>query len=877
MKHADALAQLAREIARARRAIAWERFWAIAMVPLLAFAAWCALALTGALDFIPPLARSLIGVAALVALAAVLVRAAWRWRRPTEAEARTRLAADSGLDFGAFEALEDRPSQLDPAGLALWRIEQERAIGRARTAKARPPRPAWNAADPFRLRYLALLALVVAGVAAGPAAPGRLGQAFLPDPGPLLGDQPMAIEAWLTPAAYTGAPPISLSERVGETVAAPPRAQVTVRVTGPRGAPILFFRTDDGRERVRFARAADGAFEAHLDIQSAGRLSIVRFHEKAFWRINPGPDVAPQIVFVEPLTIEEAERGRFSWRARDDYGVREIALRVRPVEPPEGLVSAAPVDTPVVGPAGEPREAEDEVEIDLAAHPYAGLEVDAQVVARDALGQEGVSAPVRITLPEKLFLQPLALAAIEIRRMILWERRPYASARPAPGGPATLPARDVLTGQEEIVIRTADQDPRLERAPDAIKRAVRFLDALMMRPDDGFFADRAVFLGLALARSELEGAREIDDTDLAADTLWRTALRAEYGGSADARRQLDLAQQAMAEALRDGASPERIAQLAEALRDAMDAYLQALVQEAMRQGTPQTQEDTQEQTTLSGQDLQDVLDEIERLAREGRTEEAAALMQQLAGILANLDVQLAQGGEGQGQQGEEGPQDDLSQSVEDLGETIAEQRALNDETEGQSEGGGAQGEQQTEQGDGGQQGQGQTEGQQGRGSGQGLAQRQGEIRDRVNDARRQASRSGADEGRQALGDAERAMRQAEQALRRGAFDEAANAQEEALRRLRQGAQDLANESARRAEDAQGGRQGDGQSGGERDPLGRSRGGVGDGGDTQIPAEAERARSREILDELRRRAQDPRRPEGEREYLRRLLDRFAGES
>jgi hypothetical protein len=875
MKHADALAQLAREIARARRAMAWERFWAAGMAALLALALWCALALSGALSFLSPLAQSLIGVAALVGLTALFLRAAMRWRAPTDAEARARLAADSNLDFGAFEALEDRPSQLDPAGLALWRIEQERAIGRAQTAKARPARPAWNAADPYRVRYAALLALVIAGVAAGPLAPGRLAGVFFPDPGPLLGDQPMAIEAWLTPAAYTAAPPISLSERLGETVAAPPRAQVTVRVTGPRGAPVLFYRTDEGRARVRFARAADGAFEAQLDIEAAGRLSVVRFREKAFWRIIPAPDAHPQIAFVEPLAIEENERGRFSWRAQDDYGLREIALRVRPVSPPEGLRGAAPYDTPIVGPAGDPREAEDEVEIDLAAHPYAGLEVYAQVVARDALGQEGLSAPVRIALPEKLFLQPLALAAIEIRRMVLWERRAYAPARTAPGGPVTVPARDILTGQEEIVIRTDDQDPRLERAPDAIRRAVRFLDALMMRPEDGYFADRAVFLGFALARSELENAREIEETDLAADTLWRTALRAEYGGASDARRQLELAQQAMAEALRDGASPERIAQLAEALRQAMDAYLQALVQEAMRQGTPQTQEDTQEQTELSGQDLQDVLDEIERLGREGRTEEAAALMQQLAGILANLDVQLAQGGQsrqGQGGPAEDGPQDDLSESVDELGEAIAEQRALNDETQSQSQGG-AQGEEQTNQGDGGQQGQGQNQ----QGRGQGLAERQGDIRNRLNDARRQASRSGADAGRQALGDAERAMRRAEQALRRGDFDEAANAQEEALRRLREGAQGLANESARRREDAQGGREGDGVADGERDPLGRTRGGVGDGGDTQIPAEAERARSREILDELRRRAQDPRRPESEREYLRRLLERFAGDS
>jgi hypothetical protein len=47
------------------------------------------------------------------------------------------------------------------------------------------------------------------------------------------------------------------------------------------------------------------------------------------------------------------------------------------------------------------------------------------------------------------------------------------------------------------------------------------------------------------------------------------------------------------------------------------------------------------------------------------------------------------------------------------------------------------------------------------------------------------------------------------------------------------------------------------------------------GEGPLPAEAERARAREILDELRRRSEDQTRPQEEREYLRRLLERFEG--
>jgi hypothetical protein len=63
--------------------------------------------------------------------------------------------------------------------------------------------------------------------------------------------------------------------------------------------------------------------------------------------------------------------------------------------------------------------------------------------------------------------------------------------------------------------------------------------------------------------------------------------------------------------------------------------------------------------------------------------------------------------------------------------------------------------------------------------------------------------------------------------------------------------------------------------GERDPLGRGVMGRGfeDDGRTHVPDEMELQRSREILEELYRRAGDVRRPAVERAYIRRLLQRF----
>ncbi len=856
MKLEDALSQLARETKRARGRLALERLLRAGLVLLLAAAGWTSIALFGVHERLAPLLQSLTAIAAVLGLAWLAARARSRWRRPTDEDARARLTADAHLDAGAFDSLRDQPARFDTAALALWRRDRERALTHVAWLRAGPLRPRLDEIDPFKLRYAAALALMAGLVVAGLAAPDRLARAFLPNPGPLLGDRAMVVEAWLTPASYTGAAPVSISDRLDERVVTPPSVEATVRVAGPVGAPILVFEGRGGRRNVAFTRAADGAWEARLALPGPGRLKVVRFHTEAQWRIAPGADQRPSVAFAAPIAQLNEEIVQVAWRARDDFGVRGLALRVTPVAPPPGLERADPVDTAIESPAGDPREAEAQIDLDLASHPYAGMQVEARLVAFDALGQEGLSDPLRITLPEKVFLQPLARAAIEIRRHILAERRPY---RQAPRERVrTIMAGDILTGAQTIDVRDTRRSPPSRGAPAGVQRAARLVDALTMTPEDGYYSDLAVYLGFRYARAELAAAESIGDTDAAADTLWRTALRAEYGGAADARRALEEAQRQLAEALASGAPPERIRQLVEALRRATDAYLQALVQEALRNGERANLEDTEESANISGQDIEQLLREVQRLSEQGRTAEAQALLALLAQILANLDVQLASGQGG----GEGGPQDQaMQESMDELSETMGEQRALRDQTQQQQQSG-----QQDGQGGGGGQ-------QQGGQSGSELAERQAQIRQGLAGAQEMADEAGAGESPD-LDAAGQAMGRAEEALRRGDLAGAEAAQNAALDSLRRGAEQLA--AQMRDGDEQGGRPGS-QSLGEgenEDPLGRSQSGSnpnarindGEGG-------ADPLSTRQIFDEIRRRAEDPNRPEAEREYLRRLLDRF----
>jgi hypothetical protein len=281
--------------------------------------------------------------------------------------------------------------------------------------------------------------------------------------------------------------------------------------------------------------------------------------------------------------------------------------------------------------------------------------------------------------------------------------------------------------------------------------------------------------------------------------------------------------------------------------------MEALVNEALRTGERPNMEDTEDQAQISEQDIEQLLQEVQRLSEQGRNAEAQQLLAMLASILANLDVQLGENQSG-GQGGEQDQQ--MQQSMDELSEAMGEQRALRDETR--------QGQEQQQQGGGGSGGE-----QQGGQGGDELAQRQAEIRQGLAQAQQMANEAGAAPSDD-LNAAGEAMRRAEDALRRGDFEGAEEAQSAALDSLREGAEALSAEMRERGRE--GGEEGEGQSG--HDPLGRATGSGNGDGETVVPTQSDPVRAREIYDEIRRRAQDPNRPEAERDYLRRLLDRFS---
>ncbi len=814
---------------KARRAVAlthlalwWEAlaraFWPAAS---LAVAGLAALALGAGRA---PLIGPALGP---VLVLAVLLLAGLGWRRlrpPAPGAALARV--DARLPGQPLTALGDRMAvgAGDAGSRALWAAHQARALDAAGLARASVPRAGLAARDPFALRLAAVTALAMAlifgdvaglgqgwGALASGTAPHRL------PPGAPAAD---SWEGWAEPPAHTGCPVVYLNALPeSETLTLPQGSRVTLRLYGSTQFAQSIGPQEAGlpADAPAFAALKDGS----IDLPGGRRIGV-----------TVTPDAAPTVA-AGPAPERRAD-GRLVQRftAADDYGVTagkaEIALDLAAVPRRYGL-ARAPEPRPALSldlplPARGRDALRGALTADLARHPYANLPVVLTLRVEDGLGQVGESTPLHMVLPGRRFFDPRASALIELRQSLLWSRENRAEVAQV--------LRAILWPQGELFEAELDQGLR----------------ALVARLESGPLDART--------------------RDEAAEALWQSAIALEDGGLSDAIERMQRAQERLSEAIRQGASPDEIARLMRELREATDAYTRMLAERGEAPEARFTRDRPMEE--LSGDQIQAMMDEIERLMREGRTAEAQELLEQFNRMMKNLEVRQGQssGGAGNGE--------GQDQAMDQLTETLRDQQRLADE---------AMRRQRDERGMWRPETPGEADD---------LAQAQRELREQLGRQRGLLPGQGSapgDEAARELDEAGRAMEEAEEALRRGGIGEAMDRQAEAIRRLREGMRrlsQLGQEGAGAPQTGEGeaggldeqGRDGSGAGGDgtRRDPLGRSTDGTGGSITTDSPlgefgpGEAMR-RARDLLDEIRRRSGQLQRPQDERDYLRRLLERF----
>lgn len=850
---AAALARIARPLRRTRAAMAAERlarcFWPVSTL-LLAVAAALAF---GAQDHLSQAALWGLALALAAALVVALVLGLRRFRWPARAEAMARL--DASLPGHPLAALTDAQAlgAGDAASAVVWRAHLQRMAARAAAARAAAPDLRLATRDRFGLRYIALTGFVMALLF---GAPGRVSEVATIAAG---GSTAQAAagpswEGWVEPPAYTGRPSLYLNAIEAGALEVPEGSLFTFRFYGSAGSIALEETVSDGTAPAPEATAEQpegGPRSAEFAAVQSGTVRIDGPGGREI-AVTVLPDGAPAVTFAGEISREADGEMSQPFSARDDFqiagGRAEFVLDLAKVDRRFGLATEPEprephvLDLPL--PISGDRAEFTELLIENASkHPWANLPVRLTLTVEDGLGQTGQSETRELSLPGRRFFDPLAAAVIEMRRDLLWSA---------------------------------------ENAP----RALQVLRAVSHRPE-GFFRNQRAYLMLRVAIRRLEAGIASGPLDPAlrdelAEALWEIAVLVEDGGLSDALERMERAQERLSEAMRNGASPEEIAELMQELREATDAYIRQLAQQGEQQ--PNDQMAQGEGQRITGDQLQAMMDEIQRLMEEGRMAEAQELLEQLNRMMQNMRVTQGQG---------EGGEGDMpgGQAMQDLADTLRDQQGLSDETfrdlQDQFNPGGRQGQQPGQQP--GQQGQGQPgQGQDGEGQGQGqgsLADRQQALRDELNRQRGGLpgqGTEGGDAAREALDRAGRAMDEAERALREGDTGSAIDRQAEAIEELREGMRGLNEALAEQRGEGQPGQPGNGEerqaqqgTGGDRDPLGRTIGESGRSGsdDNMLQGEDVYRRARDLLDEIRRRAGEQQRPELELDYLRRLLDRF----
>jgi uncharacterized protein (TIGR02302 family) len=870
-----------------RLALVAERSWEALLWPFIVFAAFLIVSLFDLWSLLPPLLhRALLmafGVALLISLLPLI-----RFPVPTRAEALRRLERNADIKHRPASSYEDKLGTTSRADTALlWAAHRERLAKLVAKLKPKWPTPRTDRKDPYAVRSALLLVLIVAALAAGPNRWDRIAAAF--SPASRTATALLRLDAWVTPPIYTEVAPIVLadgSEPVGagnETVRAlsvPERSELIVRAYAPHGETVsLVSQADDGSEAMTVApRATDsqGFMEFTLPLTTPGSADVkVGGNTVAEWRFDLIKDATPQISLMGSPTTTPRGALRLSFRATDDHGVASAEARFALADAKEAAAASEPVPEldggrqkssslveaplmPLQLPRVNAKQIEGKATQDLTAHPWAGLKVRMTLAARDQAGQIGLSEPYEFILPERNFTKPLARAVVEQRK-------------------------------------------KLVRQPDSVEQVAIALDALTIG-DERAIPDKSVYLALRDAYWRLDTDQSPEAIASVVSQLWDLALRIEDGNIPEAERDVKAAQDRLSEALKQNASPEEIQRLVDDLRNALGRYLQALAEQAQQTGNlPEQKKNENGSQVISDQELEKLLNNIEKLAKSGSKDLAEQMLSELKDILDRLQT---------GTFSDSAKQQRAAKMMKDLNDLVSKQQKLLDDTfkAKREQGGDKQADQfnvsppgqpmefgpgiymspfgmpqeegepngQTTEGSENSQGRSagrsqqrgqRTQGQQRPGQFDELSQQQGDLRDKLQSLidRLHIEGAGAPDQFKQAGEA---MGKAQEAMREPNLDRATEEQGRALDQLRQGAQSLAEQMMENGEEQAG--KGQGNSG--RDPLGRpDRSNRPDLGlSVKVPDEIDIQRAREVLDELRRRLGDPTRPMIELDYLERLI-------
>lgn len=753
----------------------------------------------------------------------------------------------------------------------LWKRHLLRAREQLAQIRLLQPDRSLKQQDPWRLGFLAVFIFVTGFYFAGENREQRIKQALTPPQEmaeivtPSWTPPLMEMTAWVTPPAYAGGDVQYLHsgplKSIGGKITLPQGSVLTMHISKTRHFPPRVF-VNGTRKDLIFND--EGHYSIDIDFSDAGTSEVVmkRFLlTRAHWTVTALPDQPPQITLEEKAAEIEMQEIEWSYSAVDDYGIARLDMYITPDSSLQDKLDKAPLTPeekqqyhlPISVPQDPPlRQLAETRTTDMTESVFAGQPVVLSILGEDTGGQIGQSNAFKTVLPVRQFKHPVAKELVAIRQTLAWsdnaaERlNAWTRLRGIAGVPGEF--------RHDITVFLS-----LTVAHMTLERLVASPYSRMNQKTEEEWLTR------------LKNVREL---------LWKTALHIEDGSLAVAARDLRNALEQLAEKLEKGdLTEEEFQKLAAEMQETMARYMQALGEELrdkmqnQQNGDRQNQQLSQEmmERLAEKMDVGSMFRQWQDMSQGGSKENMQKMLEQMRQFMDQMDPEKLKNAR---------PFDNKEfENLGDLQKLIEKQQQLIEKTQEEKD----RQNQQTEKQQNGEK-QKETQGKENKQDPQNkksgdksreLAKEQGEIRKELGElSKKMGEKLG--EIPEPMAESDQFMKQAGDELGEPDIPAALKSEQDALEALQKGMDQELERLADLLENVMmigsGGRP-QGPQDGERDPLGRQDGDNPDTSDINLPDEKERTKIQEIIRELRRRSNDYQRPDFEKEYYDRLLQRF----
>ncbi|MGD9649174.1 MAG: DUF4175 domain-containing protein [Dongiaceae bacterium] len=533
--------------------------------------------------WLPPLAHALMLAGFVTWLGMEIWIIHQYWRGPNLHDILRRIELASHLSHRPLSAANDKI--FGPASAkTLWEWNKQRLRDQVAAWQAGLPRLSLAAEDPFALRALLVIFVVLAYVMADEEAVQRLQRAWLP-PTPPASSLATSIAVWVVPPSYTKLPNIVLApgKKTDGVIEIPAGSTLWAQVDGARHIPQII--TDKKSQSLE--ALTQNNYQWHGDLPATATLQLrVGWQNLGSWPIKIISDLAPKIELLGKPRQTERANLRIDYKAEDDYGLEAITAEIGKPDEEEKIILNLPA--PV---KKSPAAAQTSFQ-DVAYHRWAGEEVRIRLIARDALNHVTATEFIPFILPKRQFDNSLA------RRLI---------------------------GNREVLIDSPGKRNEVKNDLGAVLAEVKEI-----------VGDVLATLGIRSSYGRLAFDPAVSAVDETVPLLWETALHIEDSGVSNAEAKLRRIEQALQEALAAGASPEAIEALLDQFDQALSEYLTNLAVESEKRGLFDLPPLDIEAPSLGVNELERLMQRLRQLAMTGDRGQAQDLLSKLQSMMANL-------------------------------------------------------------------------------------------------------------------------------------------------------------------------------------------------------------------------------------------------